>query len=660
MRRRFNKYGTGGEVGGRSPMIPMADNRLEQMSQKNPEVFGGNLPHPDARRGVLGGVNPVRVKETPSFHEGNKKSRERMTKSAKSPGGAAGALMGGGQGGGGPQGGGPAAGGEGDAWLEKIWSSIGGSSPGYREGGEVNSPAFQLYKKTMADLKGGGIRYAEGGPVDVMDQADFTGDQAGFESWDDRTWGSEEIGSVGSDLYPDESTWPIQSSQYPGAPQSGPTSPWDTGIPVQPPVLEGDLPGLPIPYPGDVIPDYGTQPAPGGLASLDPVEARRLRRIMRAPGRPRGGRRGGRRPTPPISYGDINPPMPIYDPPIPYEDDEIVTVRPGRARGGRRGGGNTQPPLTPTYIPGTGRPRGGRRGGRGGPGRFRDQSAMDDRYGDYLASGGYAMGGPVVPGAQQVSHPMATPVAGADYSWAQPIPQNAPAYTGVQSSAHGGEVMKAKELAQYGRNGDTTLMHINTAELQGLQALLGPVTENPVTGLPEAFAWVPFLIGAAIGAVGTGAATDWDAKAMVAGGALGGLGGYLLAPAGGAGAGAGAAGVGTVAPALPAGSASILPAGTTAASLGYAPAVPGTLAAGSKVGASAILPQTLGAVGGSFAPGTAGAFSPGLTGFASTAAAKGAPSLALTQALSSTAPTVSAKAASPITTLTIAVPRMLA
>lgn len=51
----------------------------------------------------------------------------------------------------------------------------------------------------------------------------------------------------------------------------------------------------------------------------------------------------------------------------------------------------------------------------------------------------------------------------------------------------------AKGLAALGRNGDSTLMHVNPDELAGLQRILGPISNNPDTGLPEAFAWGPIL-----------------------------------------------------------------------------------------------------------------------------------------------------------------------
>ena len=41
-------------------------------------------------------------------------------------------------------------------------------------------------------------------------------------------------------------------------------------------------------------------------------------------------------------------------------------------------------------------------------------------------------------------------------------------------------------MGRMGRMGDTTLVHMNPQEVQGLSSL-GQLTYNPVTGLPEAF-----------------------------------------------------------------------------------------------------------------------------------------------------------------------------
>ena len=60
----------------------------------------------------------------------------------------------------------------------------------------------------------------------------------------------------------------------------------------------------------------------------------------------------------------------------------------------------------------------------------------------------------------------------------------------------------AQNLASMGRNGDDTLLHVNRNELAGLQALLGPVSVNPKTGMPEAYGWTSML-GSLIGGLGS-------------------------------------------------------------------------------------------------------------------------------------------------------------
>src|SRR6478609_6555783 len=55
---------------------------------------------------------------------------------------------------------------------------------------------------------------------------------------------------------------------------------------------------------------------------------------------------------------------------------------------------------------------------------------------------------------------------------------------------------KAEELASYGRNGDSMLLHVAPEELRGLASLMpdGQLTTNPDTGLPEAFFFLPLLV----------------------------------------------------------------------------------------------------------------------------------------------------------------------
>ena len=54
---------------------------------------------------------------------------------------------------------------------------------------------------------------------------------------------------------------------------------------------------------------------------------------------------------------------------------------------------------------------------------------------------------------------------------------------------------KAEELASYGRYGDSMLVHMNPIEVEGIASLTpGGLTTNPVTGQPEAFAFlIPML-----------------------------------------------------------------------------------------------------------------------------------------------------------------------
>lgn len=113
------------------------------------------------------------------------------------------------------------------------------------------------------------------------------------------------------------------------------------------------------------------------------------------------------------------------------------------------------------------------------------------------------------------------------------------------------EQQSARHLASFGRYGDTELLHVNRAELAGLASLApgGELPTNPVTGLPEAFFFLPFLAG--IGGLGAaaGAATAASIPAMTAAslapavGGLGALGASMMTPlATGAASGAAAAG----------------------------------------------------------------------------------------------------------------------
>ena len=108
----------------------------------------------------------------------------------------------------------------------------------------------------------------------------------------------------------------------------------------------------------------------------------------------------------------------------------------------------------------------------------------------------------------------------------------------------------AKGISALGRKGDDTLLHVNKDELAGLQALLGPISVNPDTGLPEAFSWKKVLETALIGVSGalTGGAAMAAAPgigalgSMAVGSGVGALGGGALSASEGKGFGSGALG----------------------------------------------------------------------------------------------------------------------
>ena len=74
---------------------------------------------------------------------------------------------------------------------------------------------------------------------------------------------------------------------------------------------------------------------------------------------------------------------------------------------------------------------------------------------------------------------------------------------------------QAEQMSQYGRYGDNMMVHMNPAEVQAMSSMVpGGLTTNPVTGQPEAFAFlIPMLASmfapagftAAAGALGAGA-----------------------------------------------------------------------------------------------------------------------------------------------------------
>ena len=59
----------------------------------------------------------------------------------------------------------------------------------------------------------------------------------------------------------------------------------------------------------------------------------------------------------------------------------------------------------------------------------------------------------------------------------------------------------SQTMSRMGRGGDTTLVHMNPAEVRGLSSL-GKLSYNPVTGLPEAFAFLPAIAAMFAGGLG--------------------------------------------------------------------------------------------------------------------------------------------------------------
>ena len=66
----------------------------------------------------------------------------------------------------------------------------------------------------------------------------------------------------------------------------------------------------------------------------------------------------------------------------------------------------------------------------------------------------------------------------------------------------------ADNLAQYGRYGDSMLVHMNPIEVQGIASLVpgGRLPVNPVTGQPEAFAFLVPMLGGLLGKAALGSA----------------------------------------------------------------------------------------------------------------------------------------------------------
>lgn len=170
----------------------------------------------------------------------------------------------------------------------------------------------------------------------------------------------------------------------------------------------------------------------------------------------------------------------------------------------------------------------------------------------------------------------------------------------------------ANGLARYGRNGDNNLVHVSNRELRGLEQLTGrKFTQNPHTGLPEAFGWsdlIPIAAGVAgtvlsggnpvVGGLASGAARaavttaeGGSAEKALTQGLISGVtsyaGGELMAGVGGA-AGAGAQGATTAAT-------QVVPGAGGAVITEPLGAVGGSAATTGVQGASAAIPAQAGA-----------------------------------------------------------------
>jgi hypothetical protein len=80
--------------------------------------------------------------------------------------------------------------------------------------------------------------------------------------------------------------------------------------------------------------------------------------------------------------------------------------------------------------------------------------------------------------------------------------------------------IQAQNVANAGRMGDSTLMHVNPEEVKGL-ASIAPITTNPETGLPEAFVFAAPAAAASLGAFGAATAAAPIAAAGIGAGITG-------------------------------------------------------------------------------------------------------------------------------------------
>ena len=579
IRRNFGRFAAGGIVDESTMYGDTPD-------MATPSIAGADFPDTGIRNKSMGDVFPPKEKFTPQEFADKNAAMKRMKQTpGNSPLGplTSGPPQGQPQGRmpqgqpqgrmpqGPPQGQQQQQGGLGGRWMGELWQGltmdpVDPMNPqmappqmgGYASGGAVG-PDMSIYHQTMRDLESGGVSgYAQGGMIS--------------DSGEDTPWSRQPPSET---PYEDPSS---PSEPYPDETYDSPTPPY--GDFPEPPYVED----TPSPYPDetyDFVPPYQpTAPMPTSLTQGELFRTYSNSYSTPTPNRmprtnPWSGWPGYRAPSP------WQPTRPAPSPRRPYYDTgtpEAPSPRPPRTpvpvpAGGRRLGSvlYTNNPITQDEIFGSG---------------IRSIGNLDPRPMPIFRP-------PILDGRPFDPRP---PIDPTGYSprnrrpqgQFNPYIQNQPnlvsqsdlsrTYPGY---AQGGLVEQSKEIASKGRYGDSMLMHIQPEELEGLQSLLGPLTINPETGNPEAFAISGALIaGMVLGATAGGLSANAQggnagdiALGAVGGGTLGAItGGIAGAPA----AGAAPVAAGTTAPVV----ASSAP---VAAPL-VAPLVPGFVPGGAGLG----------------------------------------------------------------------------
>ena len=597
IRRNFGRFAAGGIVDESTMYGDTPD-------MATPSIAGAGFPDTGIRNKSMGDVFPPKEKFTPQEFADKNAAMKRMKQTPGNsplgpltsgpPQGQPQGRMPQGQPQGQPQGRMPQGppqgqqqqqGGIGGRWMGELWQGLTMNpvdpmdpqmaSPqmgGYASGGAVG-PDMSIYHQTMRDLESGGVSgYAQGGMIS--------------DSGADTPWSTQPPSET---PYEDTS---LPSEPYPDGTYDSPTPPY--GDFPEPPYVEDTprpypdetydfLPSPQVPYPmptpvtqGELFRTYSNSystPTPNRMPRTNPWSSWPG---YRAPS-PWQPTRPAPSPSPPY-YDTGTPEAPSPRPPY-YDTGNPVGEAP-----------SPRPPRTPVPVP-----AGDMR--RPWSGMYNNNPITQD---EIFGSGIRSIGNldprpmpifrpPILDGRPFDPRPPITPTGYSPRNRRpsgqfNPYIRNQPnlvsqsdlsrTYPGY---AQGGLVEQSKEIASKGRYGDSMLMHIQPEELEGLQSLLGPLTTNPETGNPEAFAISALLGGLVIGgALGAGGSA-----------ALGGNKQEILTAAGmGAAVGAGAGIV--AAPAAPvAGAAPIAASATTPiAGAGFASTIPGVTMAGGSLPAA--------------------------------------------------------------------------